>query len=80
MDNSKRPSGGWIQDDAPLAAQSVQSDFRALIEIFDSHLAALADGDVQARIHIAEARAAAERGLRLSKELIALMRMAGESP
>lgn len=77
MDTSKHPTAspeGSRPADASFAAESVRSDFSGLIEIFDRHLDTLADGDSRARRHIFEARAAAERGLRLSYELIALMK------
>lgn len=60
--------------DAPLTAESLRNDFNGLIEIFDRHLAALSPDDGQARRHIAQAKAAAERGLRLSRELIELVK------
>ena len=66
--------GDWLPDDAPLTAESLQTDFNGLIAIFDRHLAALSPDDNQARKHIAQAKAAAERGLRLSRELIDLVK------
>ena len=63
-------------DNSSIAVESVRSDFSELVALFDRHLDALADGDSEARKHISEARAAAERGLKLSHELIALMRTA----
>ena len=77
MDKYKRPfdvSEISYADDASIAAESVRSDFSELVALFDRHLEALADGDSRARKHISEARAAAERGLALSHDLIALMR------
>lgn len=76
MEKYKRPfdaSGASCPDDASIAAQSVRSDFSELVALFDRHLDALADGDSRARKQISKARAAAERGLKLSHELIALM-------
>jgi len=63
-------------DDASITAESVRSDFSELVALFDRHLDALSDGDSRARKHISQARAAAERGLKLSDDLIALMRTA----
>src|SRR3954453_15118123 len=57
---SPRVSGDWVSDDAPLTAESLQNDFNGLIAIFDRHLAALSADDIQARKHIAQAKAAAE--------------------
>jgi hypothetical protein len=79
MDKYKRPvdaSGTSYPDDASIAAESVRNDFSELVALFDRHLDALADGDNRARKQISEARAAAERGLKLSHELIVLMRTA----
>ena len=67
-------SGGWELDGAPQTAESLQNDFSGLIAIFDRHLAALSPEDSQARKHITQAKAAAERGLRLSRELIDLVK------
>ena len=76
MDKYKRrfdASETSYPDDASIAAESVRRDFGELVVLFDRHLEALADGDKQARKQITEAREAAERGLKLSNELIALM-------
>jgi hypothetical protein len=59
-------------DDPSVTADSLRSDFSGLIEIFDRHLMRVPSGDGQARLHISKAKAAAERGLRLSHQLIAL--------
>jgi len=80
MNKSTRTSGvsdDWLSDGAPVAAESLQNDFNGLIEIFDRHLAALPPDDGLARKHISQARAAAERGLRLSRELIELVKAPG---
>lgn len=79
MDKYKRPfdaPGTSYPDDASTAAESVRDDFSELVALFDRHFDAFADGDSRARKHISEARAAAERGLKLSHELIALIRTA----
>ena len=65
-------SEDWSSDDPSVTADLLRSDFRGLIEIFDRHLMRVPSGDGQARLHIAQAKAAAERGLRLSHQLIAL--------
>ena len=61
-------------DDAASAAQSVCDDFRTLIEVFDRQLGQLPDGAQLERTHIQEARAAAERGLMLGRQLIGMLR------
>jgi hypothetical protein len=61
-------------DVASGGAESVRRDFGKLIELFSGHLDALAEGDGDTRRHLSEAKAAAERGLKLSDELILLMR------
>lgn len=65
-------SGDWSSDDPSDTANSLRSDFSGLIEIFERHLKNVPSGDSQARLHIAQAKAAAERGLQLSHQLIAL--------
>jgi hypothetical protein len=67
-----RISADWSSEEPSATADSLQSDFTDLIEIFDRHLKRVPAGDGQARLHIAKARAAAERGLRLSHQIIAL--------
>jgi hypothetical protein len=77
MDRYKRSSvtpGDRNSDDASLSAEMLRSDFSGLVEIFDRHLHALCAEDGQARMHVAKAKAAAERGLRLSHDLIALVK------
>jgi hypothetical protein len=58
----------------PAAAMAVQRDFADLVRIFDRQLAGLWSGNGAARAHFAKAKAAAERGLRLSLELIEALR------
>jgi hypothetical protein len=80
MDKYRPPSelsGDWLSDDPPLSVESLQNDFSGLIRVFDRHLKALPPEDRQARSHILQARAAAERGLRLSRELIDLVKSSG---
>lgn len=75
MNRSTRSSGvsdDLVSDDPPLTAELLQRDFSGLIAIFDHHLATLSPDDGQAWKHITQAKAAAERGLKLSRELIDL--------
>jgi len=58
------------QEDAVLLADSLRADFTRLMAIFDRQLGARV-GDKAATI--ADARTAAERGLRLSEELRELL-------
>jgi len=59
-------------DDSALVAQAVRDDFMALIAIFDRQAA-----DTCNASDISDARMAAERGLRLSEELVELLRRRG---
>lgn len=54
-------------------AQSVSRDFADLIAVFERELCNLPGSDHPARWHLAKAKAAAERGLELSQDLIAAM-------
>lgn len=54
-------------------AVSVHDDFAALVSMLEGQLANLADADGRARVHILQAKAAAERGLALSERLIKLL-------
>ena len=47
-----------------------------LVELFDSYLAALGDADDGRRAHLVAARAAAERGVKLSNDLMQSLRAA----
>src|SRR4051812_43863253 len=64
----------WVGDNAASVAESVEKDFSGLIEIFGSQLASSADVEDAAKSAISEAKAAAERGLKLSRQLIELLR------
>jgi hypothetical protein len=66
-------SSEGYRDDAVLAAQSVLTDFGELVSMLDRQLGNLGDSDRSARSHMLEAKAAAERGLKLSKQLVALL-------
>ena len=63
-----------IQCDAPSVAETVQDGFRGLIAILAGHLQSASDGDDEARLAIAKAKDAAERGLLLSRQLIEQLR------
>ena len=58
--------------DPRLAATALQDDFAKLVQIFDRELA---NGrtDAQSRPNVVEAKEAAERGLKLSKQLADLL-------
>ena len=58
-----------------MAAESVRSDFSQLVSMLDQQLTNLAGTDERARAHILEAKAAAQRGLVLSVQLIDLLRI-----
>jgi len=64
----------WVEDNAASVAESVEKDFSGLIEIFGSQLAGSADVEDRARSALSEAKAAAERGLKLSRQLIELLK------
>lgn len=66
-----------VSTETVAAARSVHQDFSALIEVFDRQLGSSFGVDDQARTAILRARAAAERGLQLSKQLVGLL---GNSP
>jgi hypothetical protein len=67
-------SKGEHADDPFKTAQSVRADFDRLIDVFDRRLASLLDANGEARAHLLEAKAAAERGRKLSQELIEVLR------
>lgn len=62
------------QIDAASLAQSLQEDFAGLIAIFDRQLKSGSLPAGKKRSKITDARAAAERGVRLSEELVELLR------
>jgi len=55
----------------------VRRDFTALLRVLDEQLARLPTNEGDRRSHIAEARIAAERGLKLSEKLIDMLRANG---
>lgn len=82
MDEYKRINDGseeWYQDDATMAAESVLTDFSELVAMLDRQLANVGDLDGRARSHMLEAKAAAERGLTLSRQLVGLLRTSERS-
>lgn len=70
MDKVASQSGN--QADPSGAAASLQDDFEKLVEIFERELAKIR-ADEESHPHLAEARAAAVRGLELSKQLAGLL-------
>ena len=79
MDRFSRSAFVKTSDDCDpaLAAQSVCNDFSKLIEVFDRQLEQLSGEASRERTHIQEARAAAERGLTLGRQLIGMLRTPG---
>jgi len=78
MDKRRRPFASTDSsefDDPAMAAESVRSDFGHLVSMLDQQLTNLAGTDERARAHILEAKAAAQRGLILSVQLIDLLRV-----
>ena len=59
---------------AAEAAELVRRDFRALLEVFERQLVTLPASDLEGRSHINDAKAAVERGIKLSNELIGMLR------
>ena len=76
MDRFSRSAFAKISDDedAASAAQSVCNDFSKLIQAFDRQLDQLSGEAWCERSHLQEARAAAERGLKLSRQLVGILR------
>lgn len=61
-------------DDAVAVAECLKNDFKALISILERQGMNGSPHRASARANISDARAAAERGLRLSDELLELLR------
>jgi hypothetical protein len=59
---------------AAEAAELVRRDFDALVDVFDRQLAILSANESENRSHVTKAKAAAERGLKLSQQLIQILR------
>ena len=62
------------QAEAMLVAESVRMDFATLVSMLDRQLAITSNTDDPVRSHMQEAKAAAQRGIFLSSELIGLLR------
>ena len=80
MDKPRWSADASVRDDQVdsfKTAESVRGDFGQLIAVFDRRLASLSDADGGARSHILEAKAAAERGCKLSDKLMELLRTPG---
>jgi len=69
-----RTSGRGTRSGCAEAADSIEADFSDLIAILDRQLASLPAAETQARSHIQQAKAAAERGLRVSQELSSIVK------
>ena len=67
-------SEGANQDYPFNTAEALRSDFDQLIAVFDQRLASHPGADGEVRSNILEAKAAAERGRKLSQDLIELLR------
>lgn len=74
LDRSSIASADVQIEGAEQVAMSVERDFGELVAIFSRQLASVPDDDCATRRHIKAARSAAERGLRLSRELIETLR------
>lgn len=61
------------QAEAMVVAESVRMDFAKLITMLDSQLTIASSIDGPVRSHMLEAKAAAQRGIDLSSELIGLL-------
>lgn len=64
--------------DRASVAETVQADFAALVGILEQRLAALGEADSRVKRHVSDAKAAAERGVELSAQLLAAMRAVNE--
>jgi len=64
--------------DRASVAETVQADFAALVGILELRLAALGEADSRVKRHVSDAKAAAERGVELSAQLLAAMRAVNE--
>lgn len=58
------------ESESAISANSVASDFAALVAILERQMELVSTDDYETRSHIAEAKAAAERGAALSRELL----------
>jgi len=60
--------------DGTASVVSVARDFAALADVFAQQLELVPPSEEETRAHIRKAKAAAERGLRLSEQLLARVR------
>jgi len=70
MDKYKCTNSECDDDDSIAVAESVRRDFRELLAMLDRQLANVGETDARALSHFLEAKAAAERGLKLSELLV----------
>ena len=71
MDRPDRSSIIDLRDDrAAKVARTVEQDFADLVNIFERQLDILPREDAATRRHVTAARRAAQRGLKLSRDLI----------
>jgi hypothetical protein len=59
-------------DEFDQSVVSIAHDFAALVAIFERQLDLVSPGDVETRSHILKAKEAAERGAKLSEQLVGL--------
>ena len=80
MDKDNRPAESSVECDPIKAvdtAEQVRRDFTALLRVFDGQLENLSIDENLQRSRISQAKAAAERGLKLSEQLIEMLRAHG---
>ena len=71
-----RASKEWMPFDTTLVAETVAKDFYGLVAMFDRHLENGSGAEKEA-LAVLKAKAAAERGLKLSQRLLELTRKSG---
>jgi hypothetical protein len=73
--SSRTSHDAGTQDmDSSGTAEAMHRDFSDLVEMFERQLAGLPAGDRRAQFHVLKAKAAAERGLLLSRKLLETLR------
>lgn len=78
--SNRRPNADAAELDQSGSARSLRSvadDFAALAAVFDRQLGLIPASDKTTRSHLRNAKAAAERGLHLSNELLKRLQSAG---
>jgi 1,2-phenylacetyl-CoA epoxidase catalytic subunit len=82
MTKTDLPSAGHTRKlrhaETNRSAVSIASDFAALIAIFERQLELLSSSDSETKAHLARAKIAAERGAKLSQQLIEQTRRAAK--